>query len=608
MRIVTKTNLSLAAVVAVSALLNFGVLEFTILPRFLDLETESAERNQSRAIEAIETQTDQVAASGRDYAFWDDSYAFMEGRDPDFEANNVTAESLKALNVNYFLAVDGAGAVKLDSGFEYGGEESKPVRLLGTGTIPVDHPFRLVDGKAKSRQGLLRTEQGIVAVGYAPILTSQRAGPAVGTLVFGKILDVGALRAATKVDFDLLPVEAGTPPADALTRGSDKIEARTVLNGIDGKPLAVLVSTTDRLISSAGRRAVWAAMVLLALGGALLVTTLAILLRRIVIARIEAMQGHLVKVAATGSLDPIPPDDRGDELSATIASFNIMAAQLAELREQLRRQDYNHGAADQAAGILHNLRNAVSPISSIAWELMQAENAPWKQNLAKAVGQLGGAGLNPERTEKLNQFVTLSAAKLLEEGEKRRVSLDTLVAMVRHVDGILKDEDAVSRGERVSEPIELAACVAAVSNIVRGKPGIVFTCDLPPEAVVVGHRIALEQVLANLLVNAAEAIEATGAPGTIALRVHEVGEGGAPALDITIQDTGDGIPADRLETIFEKGFSTRRTRSSGLGLHWCANTVNAMKGRLYARSAGAGLGAALHLVLPQAVAELRNAA
>ncbi|WP_102960452.1 CHASE4 domain-containing protein [Mangrovicella endophytica] len=609
MRIVTKTNLALAGVVAVAALLNFGVLETTIMPRFLDIESQAAKRNQSRVIEAIQVQKDQVAASARDYAFWDDSYLFMQGQLPDYEEKNVSAESLKALNVNFFLAIDASGAIRLDKGFDYSGEEPRVVQLLPGAELRDDHPLRRIPAVPDSQSGLVRTELGLIAVGYAPVLTTEREGPVKGTLAFGKLLDVEALRQSTRVDFELLPIDAGAKAADGVIETSDAIRTRTVIDGIDGKPLAVVVSKTDRLISLAGRQAIWVAMSLLAVGGALLIVTLAVLLRRIVIARVERMRSHLMTVADTGSLDPLPADGHGDELSDTVETFNRMAAQLAELRETLRRRDYNHGAADHAAGTLHNIRNAVSPISAIAWDLLQSEDAAWKQNLTKAMEQLADPDLEPARAQKLNQFVVLSAARLVEEGAQRKAALEDLGAMVRHVDRILKDDDAVSQSERMFETIDLRSCVATAAVMIRGRTGVELASDLPEDARVTGHRIPLEQVLANLLVNAAEAIDAKGGDGSIKVSIRQVQHAGGPALDVQVRDTGDGIPAERLGQIFEKGFSTRRERSSGLGLHWCANAVNAMKGRLYAESEGADRGATLHLVLPApAASALKEAA
>ncbi|BDA83014.1 signal transduction histidine kinase [Aureimonas sp. SA4125] len=609
MRIVSKINLALGAVVGVSALLNLAALELTVMPSFLDLEGEVASRNQSRVLQALQSQEAQVSASARDYAFWDDSYAFMAGEKADYLAKNVNADSIKALSLNYFLTLDTTGKVILDDGYDFSEEETEGVKLLPSETLPARHPLRVPFREPGSRSGFIRTDRGIVAVGYAPILTSERTGPAAGTLLFGRILDTAALRDQTKVDFELLPAGTDAATTEEIIRNGDVIEVRSTVTGLDGAPLLTVVSKTGRSISAAGRQAVWAAMALLILGGFLLIATLGLALRHIAIGRVEAIRDHLRQVGMTGHLEPIAEDKRDDELSETISSFNAMAIQLADLRDRLRERDYRHGAADQAAGILHNVRNAISPIGAISWDLARREEAPWKRNLETALEQVADPALPPERIAKLQQFVAMSTAKLLDEAKERRADLETLASMVRHVDEILKEADGMSQGERVAEPIDLASSVGKAARLIGGKAGIVVTADVEAGAVLLGHRIALEQVLGNLLVNAAEAIEATGrGHGRIEITAAEIDVGGVACLDVTLRDDGEGIDPDRLETIFEKGFSTRRDRSGGTGLHWSANAVNAMNGRLFATSPGVGCGAALHLVLPRAQARLKDAA
>jgi two-component system, NtrC family, sensor kinase len=608
MRIVTKINLALAAVVGVSALLNFAALQFTVTPSFRSLENDTAERNHSRAIEAIEAQKSALASSAKDWGFWDDTYQFMHGERPDYIEKNIDPDSLGALGVNYMLLVRPSGEVVVSDGYLFSGEEPTPIRLFDTDRLADGHPWLQPFESPAARSALIRTDQGIVALGYAPILTSERAGEAAGVLVFGKILDIEALKEATKVDFDLLPATV-TTPASEVVRGPQNVEIRSALPGIDGPPLAVLVSTTGRDISALGDRAVWAAMVLLLASGMILVASLAFMLRRIAVSRIEAMRAHLVHAASTGKIELMAEDQLRDELSETMGSFNYMAGQLNELREKLRRQDYSHGAADQAAGILHNVRNAMSPIGTIAWDLTRAEDVPWKQNLAKALEQLADPSIDPARVEKLQQFVALSAGKLLDEGRSRKAELLTLSDVVRHVDEILRDSDALSQSERSLETVEVRATATAAAQLIASKTNAAFICDLAPDAAVLGHRVVLEQVLGNLLVNAADAIDATGkAVGAIRVTASETLLGDSPALDITITDDGDGIASEHLQKIFEKGFSTRARRSSGLGLHWCANVINAMGGRLFAESKGVGCGATLHLILPRMAAVLEKAA
>ena len=608
MRIVTKINLALAAVVGVSAILNFAALQATVAPRFAQLEDEAARRNQARVMEAIELQQNQVAASARDYAFWDDSFAYMHGRNETYEAKNLFAEPMKALNVNFFLAIEPDGRVKIDRGFEYSGEEPREIRLIDGASLPGNHPFRADFPEPGSRTGLVTTAEGVAAVGYAPILDSERNGSRAGTLLLGKLLDLDMLRTTTKVDFEFRP-PSDKAGANEMTRGEGEIEVRTTLIDVEGKPIADLVSKTVRSVSAAGNQAVWAALGLLVVGGAALILTLAFILRRIALRRIGRMQSHLMRIKATGTLETLPDDGRHDELSEMVLAFNDMAAQLEAMREQLRRQDYKHGAADQAADILHNIRNAISPIGAIIADLGAGSDAPWKGNLEKALAELKQEAPGSERHGKLSQFVSLSAGRLLDEERKRGTDLKTMQGIVRHVDGILKDEEAVSQVGRVSEDINLGRQIDAIAQVISRGRGVPISVEIPERVRVIGHRLPLEQVWGNLLINASEAIAANGhGEGEISVRVADTILNDGPALIVEIKDNGDGIKAELVETIFQKGFSTRRERSGGLGLHWCANAVGAMGGRLFAQSEGPGRGATITVVLPQAVDDVRSAA
>ena len=102
------------------------------------------------------------------------------------------------------------------------------------------------------------------------------------------------------------------------------------------------------------------------------------------------------------------------------------------------------------------------------------------------------------------------------------------------------------------------------------------------------------QVLTNLVGNA---MKFTKAGGAIALRLAPM-EGG---LLFTVRDDGCGIPADRIEDIFERFSQVSRADSDGLGLGlyiaWCI--VEAHGGKIWAESA-LGEGSAFHFTLPAA--------
>jgi len=111
------------------------------------------------------------------------------------------------------------------------------------------------------------------------------------------------------------------------------------------------------------------------------------------------------------------------------------------------------------------------------------------------------------------------------------------------------------------------------------------------------HRITLLQILSNILKNAAESIHRSARKdGKIKITACMDNEG---MIRIGIQDNGKGIAHNRLEKIFHRGYSSKKHDVSGIGLHWCANAVAAINGRIYASSEGPDKGALFYIVIPK---------
>jgi signal transduction histidine kinase len=97
---------------------------------------------------------------------------------------------------------------------------------------------------------------------------------------------------------------------------------------------------------------------------------------------------------------------------------------------------------------------------------------------------------------------------------------------------------------------------------------------------VLGDAAALEQLFLNLLLNAAQAIDA----GDRVVRVRATAD--ATHARIEIEDTGRGMSAERLATAFEP-FVTTRTEGTGLGLAIARRIAAAHGGELSLDSAPA---------------------
>jgi len=98
--------------------------------------------------------------------------------------------------------------------------------------------------------------------------------------------------------------------------------------------------------------------------------------------------------------------------------------------------------------------------------------------------------------------------------------------------------------------------------------------------------ILIEQVLVNLMRNAAESIDLAQRPLTrrdVELKVLPRTEGGQPVVEFTVTDTGRGLPPEVLERLFEAFFSTK-SEGMGIGLNLCRSIVESHQGRMKAEN------------------------
>jgi PAS domain S-box-containing protein len=103
--------------------------------------------------------------------------------------------------------------------------------------------------------------------------------------------------------------------------------------------------------------------------------------------------------------------------------------------------------------------------------------------------------------------------------------------------------------------------------------------SIPP---VEGDYRALEQVFTNLINNAIEAMETSG--GMLSIKIRHANEGEEQEhVEVSISDTGPGIPVELREKIFEPFFTTKQ-HGTGLGLAIVKRIVTAHKGSIYVNS------------------------
>ena len=197
-----------------------------------------------------------------------------------------------------------------------------------------------------------------------------------------------------------------------------------------------------------------------------------------------------------------------------------------------------------------------------------------------------------------------AALRLLQQGgndDEVRAALVDIVQDDRRASEVIQRLRAMLRKEQPKLlPLDLDVLVQEVARLYRSDLlnrrialELALAPDLPP---VRGDRVQLQQVLLNLLINAADAmVHAERRAISIA-----TGHGTDDTVRVTFCDTGPGIPPGESERVFEPFVSTK-SDGLGLGLAVCRTIVHAHGGRIWAENAPGG-GACFRVELPVAAA------
>lgn len=614
-----------------STALNVAVLGMAVFPTFIRLEHEAAHSDLNRVIAAIEAQIADIATINTDYSTWDDSYRFALGEHRTYVRDNLYPSGIQNIAMNLISIRDRAGRMIYEAGYEAGAEDAGPAGPLALARIDPRQEL-LATADDAGRSGLVMTGRGPLLVAARPILPSSGEGPYAGTFVMGRLLNanlVAQLNALTEVPFELLAVPGQQHDApvqaalDALLAGGTvfidddiapgRLAVFGLLRDLDGAPALLIRATARREVSQTGWiTLLWAVAGIILAGVIVMAVTLA-LLQALLVGPVRQLTRHLLAVGDSGNLSCRLASQRKDEIGTLSREFDGMLEKLAEARNRLLDQSYSAGIADMASGVLHNIRNQMAPLSLRLQRLQESLGRTAASKLMDAIAELNAPGAEEDsgRKQKILRFLALSCQQAR---DRHAAAVDELKSMADdfvRVEHVLRDLDRFSRRRMSVCAVNLNDVVGETVAMLPKYPDIEVIIRTDPKMGccprVVSEPFVLKHVLHNLLVNAIESMIASGkARGTIHLRVLEGRHHGRPCIDLQIQDEGLGIPPDKLETIFARGFSTKTgTTRRGAGLHWCANSMLALGGRIFAESPGPQQGATLHLIVPLAPPEIK---
>ncbi len=611
----SKVSLTLAALIAVFVVASWLVLDIVITPAFHELELKTAQSDLKRAEMSLQSDIHNLHTVTSDWAYWDDIYLYVQGSNPGFEDSNLDRTTLDTLGLD-FLAVFARDGSLVWSQALIADEvaDATSLGILTPGDVVADAISRHA-GPESDTTGIVATDQGPAIVSSLPILTSDSEGPNAGALIMGQFLDdarLARLREQTEVemhwdlavpDASLIPdASVGDAHFDLRARG---IEGRKVLYDVTGRPYLVLHSMTPRETSLLGGQTVNAALLFLALSGALVTLFVWGMLHVMILRPIESLAQHMHGIRESGDLTRRLGGTRNDEIGALARQFDDLTGEVHDARQALLDQSFKAGKADTVAEVLHNIRNAMTPMINGLERIGRAFRSTSKLRVDDAVQQLGDSETPDDRKEKLLQYIDASFKHVADIRQDADEDLRIATAQARQIEGILADQEKFANVVPLAEKLRVDDVVSEAVHVIPKRGQSQVDVEMPESLggyTVEAHRIGLLQVLSNLILNAYESIQRRQEPeGHIEFKVGAASIEDKDMVCLTIRDNGAGFDEETGERIFQRGFTSKTEgETTGLGLHWCANAVAGMGGRIRAESKGIGRGAEFHVLLPAA--------
>jgi sensor domain CHASE-containing protein len=607
-KIRSKVTALLSAIFAILGVAAIGVASYVVMPSFAQLERQDARTAMRRIDYALGMAIDRIAVSATDWGNWEDTYEFVEDHNPAYVTANLTRIGLRQLGVNVFLIVDRNGDVVQSRDLDLESEQPLGLDLTSIKSLPADFPWRTPLREGRAARGLLRSNRGILMLAAAPVLDGNGHGPARGMVILGQLLSASAVRrigAQAQAALLMVPPVAGAP-RERLTASDDVTRVYRSFDDLYGRPIMTLRVDIPREVTRRGRRAVgFASAYLLAAAVAVLVL-LVVALNRMILTPLARVTRHAVALGEHKDLTTRLQLGSNDEIGVLAREFDRMVERVAEQRTQLVDQSYQAGFAELAKGVLHNLGNAMTPIGVRIAKLAERLQAAPADDVGEALTELRQGSADAQRGADLQEFLSLACQELALTVTSAREDLTVMSHQASAIQSMLSEQMRSARNEQVIEPVRLTELVAQSLEIVPDacRQRLVIDADetLRTLGVVRVARTVLRLILQNLIINAADAVRDAGKDrGVLHVSAEIVHEADREQLHLRCQDDGVGIPPHHLGRVFEKGFSTKsRETNQGIGLHWCANAINALGGRIWAASDGPGRGAALHLMVPLA--------
>jgi PAS domain S-box-containing protein len=357
-----KVTAIIAGSFAVLFLTQFAVVRTILLRNFEQLEEDRALINAARLQNALGSQITRLNDATTDYSTWNETYRFVEGRNPNFVGAQLYDGIFGSLKINAIAIANRSDKLLMQKGFDFHRSRkiSPPPEFLKYVSFSARDLKNPNHGKT---QGVLSTTAGAMLVTSQPILKSEGTGEGNGALSMGRFIDdqmLQALSMSMQLPVTLYRYQDSKLPTAlqsvihtklkntaiaAQISGEQTIASYVRANDVFGKPAILLKAENDRKIYAQGLDSLnyyfWSTLLI---GIAFCALVLG-LLERFIVSRLSHLSQGVSMIGSQGTLSARVYLPGQDELTQLAQTINHTLDQLQQAQQALQSSEERYALA-----------------------------------------------------------------------------------------------------------------------------------------------------------------------------------------------------------------------------------------------------------------------
>lgn len=342
----SKIVLSIVVSIFLLSFFIYLVSNRLLLKSYEEIEKSQVTQDLQRAEDSIENIIDQLGIKLIDWAWWDDTYQFIEDKNEDYITSNLGNASLANLKINAMVFMDVNHNVVYKKLVNIESKKELPFESISEHLKVKDKNF-LSMTPGSFTKGILLLPEGPMIISSSSILNSEGTGEPKGIILFGRFIDdelKEEIKALTHLNLNIYNFQDLSLPND-VSEAKKKISETdssfvkplsnsiilgfSVLNDVYGNPAIVLKTESTREVYDQGKKTLISFMVLAILTVIVFGILIIVLFEIFFIYRFSFLSREVRDIGETKNFKSRVTEGKRDEIGEFARTINQMLSALS---------------------------------------------------------------------------------------------------------------------------------------------------------------------------------------------------------------------------------------------------------------------------------------